>query len=185
MRMRSRRTGRPRIHDAYAGGMRHSGDVDAFVWDEPSVHPADGPVRATPVVSRDVRLPDGYARRRVVALAGLLAVVVAGMAVTHSDGRGLWPDIFYAAAFHLALIAVLPRVDTVVHGAAVLVWCTGIELLQITGWPALWALHVPLCRLLLGTGYDPVDLGAYALGVLLVLLVDRLLRAGRGLGDAA
>ncbi|OUD88416.1 hypothetical protein BC477_10490 [Clavibacter michiganensis subsp. michiganensis] len=66
------------------------------------------------------------------------------------------------------------------HGAAVLVWCTGIELLQITGWPALWALHVPLCRLLIGTGFDPVDLAAYAAGVLLVLLVDRLLRAGAG-----
>ncbi|KZC94146.1 MULTISPECIES: ribosomal maturation YjgA family protein [Clavibacter] len=163
--------------------MRHSGDVDAFVWDEPSMRPGDGAAGATPVVDRHMRLPDGHARRRVVALAGLLAVVVAGMVVTHSDGRGLWPDIFYAAAFHLALIAALPRVDTVVHGAAVLVWCTGIELLQITGWPALWALHVPLCRLLLGTGYDPVDLGAYALGVLLVLAVDRLLRIGRGLDD--
>jgi hypothetical protein len=75
------------------------------------------------------------------------------------------------------------RVDTVVHGAAVLVWCTGIELLQITGWPATWALHVPLCRLLLGTGYDPVDLAAYAMGVMLVLLVDRLLGFGRGVGD--
>ena len=164
--------------------MRHSGDVDAFVWDEPSMHPADGPVGAAPVVDRDVRLPDGHARRRITALTALLGVVIAGMVVTHGDGGGLWPDIFYAAAIHLALIAVMPRVDSVVHGAAVLVWCTGIELLQITGWPALWALHVPLCRLLLGTGYDPVDLGAYALGVLLVLSVDRLLGIGRGLDDA-
>ena len=165
--------------------MRHSGDVDAFVWDEPSSHPDDGPAGASPVVDRDVRLPDGHARRRIVSLAALLAVVLAGMAVTHSDGRGLWPDIFYAAAIHLALIAVLPRVDTVVHGAAVLVWCTGIELLQITGWPELWALHVPLCRLLIGTGFDPVDLASYAVGVLLVLLGDRLLRAGRGMGGVA
>ncbi|WP_445443219.1 ribosomal maturation YjgA family protein [Clavibacter sp. km1a] len=163
--------------------MRHSGDVDAFLWDEPPTRPGDGPVDAAPVVDRDVRLPDGHARRRVVALAALLAVVIAGMVVTHSDGRGLWPDLFYAAAIHLALIAVMPRVDTVVHGAAVLVWCTGIELLQITGWPAIWALHVPLCRLILGTGFDPLDLAAYALGVLLVLLVDRLLRVGRGMGD--
>ncbi|RIJ43364.1 DUF2809 domain-containing protein, partial [Clavibacter lycopersici] len=36
-------------------------------------------------------------------------------------------------------------------------------------------------RLLLGTGYDPVDLAAYAAGVLLVLLVDRLLQVGRGI----
>ncbi|WP_427796808.1 DUF2809 domain-containing protein [Clavibacter nebraskensis] len=129
--------------------MRHSGDVDAFVWDEPSMQPADGPADAAPVVDRDVRLPDGNARRRIVSLG--------------------------------ALIAVMPRVDTVVHGAAVLVWCTGIELLQITGWPEMWALHVPLCRLLLGTGYDPVDLAAYAAGVLLVLLVDRLLQVGRGI----
>jgi hypothetical protein len=163
--------------------MRHSGDVDAFLWDEPPTRPGDGPADAAPVVDRDMRLPDGHARRRVVALAALLAVVIAGMVVTHSDGRGLWPDLFYAAAIHLALIAVMPRVDTVVHGAAVLVWCTGIELLQITGWPAIWALHVPLCRLILGTGFDPLDLAAYALGVLLVLLVDRLLRVGRGIGD--
>ena len=70
---------------------------------------------------------------------GLLAVVVAGMAVTHSDGRGLWPDIFYAAAFHLALIAVLPRVDTVVLGGATTSGCiraTAIDLLQY-GWPGL------------------------------------------------
>jgi hypothetical protein len=163
--------------------MRHSGDVDAFLWDEPPTRPGDGPADAAPVVDRDIRLPDGHARRRVVALAALLAVVIAGMVVTHSDGRGLWPDLFYSAAIHLALIAVMPRVDTVVHGAAVLVWCTGIELLQITGWPAIWALHVPLCRLILGTGFDPLDLAAYALGVLLVLLVDRLLRVGRGIGD--
>ena len=162
--------------------MRHSGDVDAFVWDEPSMHPADGPASAAPVVDRDVRLPDGLARRRIVALTALLAVVIAGMVVTHSDGRGLWPDVFYAAAIHLALIAVMPRVDTVLHGAAVLVWCTGIELLQITGWPAIWALHVPLCRLLIGTGFDPVDLAAYAAGVLLMLLVDQLLRVGRDVG---
>jgi hypothetical protein len=163
--------------------MRHAGDVDAFVWDEPSMHHADGPAGAAPVVPRDASLPDGHARRRILALGSLLAVVVAGMVVTRSDGRGLWPDAFYAAAIHLALIASLPRVDTVVHGAAVLVWCTGIELLQITGWPATWALHVPLCRLLLGTGYDPVDLAAYAMGVMLVLLVDRLLGFGRGVGD--
>ncbi len=43
---------------------------------------------------------------------------------------------------------------------------------------------MPLCRLLIGTGFDPVDLAAYAAGVLLVLRVDRLLRAGRGIGDA-
>ncbi|MBM7025543.1 DUF2809 domain-containing protein [Clavibacter zhangzhiyongii] len=165
--------------------MRHSGDVDAFVWDEPSRRRADGAADPAPVVERHVRLPDGHARRRVVSLGALLAVVIAGMVVTHSDGRGLWPDVFYAAAIHLALIAVLPRVDSVVHGAAVLVWCTAVELLQITGWPAIWAVHVPLCRLLLGTGYDPVDLAAYAAGVLLVLLVDRLLRLGRGVGDVA
>lgn len=164
--------------------MRHSGDVDAFVWDEPSMHPADGPRSAAPVVDRQMRLPDGHARRRIVSLAALLVVVTAGMLVTHSDGRGLWPDIFYAAAIHLALIAAMPRVDSVVHGAAVLVWCTGVELLQITGWPAIWALHVPLCRLLIGTGFDPVDLAAYAAGVLLVLLADRLLRGTRGPGEA-
>ncbi|MBF4623060.1 DUF2809 domain-containing protein [Clavibacter sp. VKM Ac-2872] len=147
------------------------------------MHPADGPAGAAPVVDRQVRLPDGLARRRIVSLTALLAVVIAGMAVTHSDGRGLWPDVLYAAAIHLALIAVMPRVDSVVHGAAVLVWCTGVELLQITGWPAIWALHVPLCRLLIGTGFDPVDLAAYAAGVLLVLLADRLLRGGRGVGD--
>jgi hypothetical protein len=163
--------------------MRHSGDVDAFVWDEPWMHPADDPADAAPVVDRRVRLPDGHARRRVVALGALLAVVIAGMVVTHTDGRGVWPDVFYAAAFHVALIAALPRVDTIVHGAAVLVWCTGIELLQITGWPAIWALHLPLSRLLLGSGYDPVDLAAYASGVLLVLLVDGLLRVGRGAGE--
>ncbi|QGV65774.1 DUF2809 domain-containing protein [Clavibacter nebraskensis] len=145
------------------------------------MQPADGPADAAPVVDRDVRLPDGNARRRIVSLGALFAVVMAGMVVTHGDGRGLWPDVFYSAAMHLALIAVMPRVDTVVHGAAVLVWCTGIELLQITGWPEMWALHVPLCRLLLGTGYDPVDLAAYAAGVLLVLLVDRLLQVGRGI----
>ncbi|MDQ0744330.1 hypothetical protein QFZ62_001638 [Clavibacter sp. B3I6] len=171
--------------------MRHSGDVDAFLWDEPPTRPVDGPADgladgradAAPAHDRSVRLPDGHARRRVVALAALFAVVIAGMVVTHSDGRGLWPDVLYAAAIHLALIAVMPRVDTVVHGAAVLVWCTGIELLQITGQPATWALDAPLVRLVLGTGFDPVDLAAYALGVLLVLLVDRLLRSGRRLGD--
>ena len=164
--------------------MRHSGDVDAFVWDEPPVPTADRPADADPAVDRGVRLPDGHARRRVLALAALLAVVIAGMVVTRSDGRGLWPDVHYAAALHLALIAVMPRVDTVVHGAAVLVWCTGIELLQITGWPETWAAHVPVSRLLLGTGFDPLDLAAYALGVLAVLLVDRLPRVLRGPRDA-
>jgi hypothetical protein len=160
--------------------MRHSGDVDAFVWDEPSTGPARAHPPASPVAVRRVRLPDGHARRRIVALAALLAVVIAGTVVTHDDGRGLGPDVLYAAALHLALVALMPRVDAVVHGAAVLVWCTGIELLQITGLPARWAEDATLVPLLLGTGFDPLDLVAYAGGVLLVLLVDRLLRIGRG-----
>jgi hypothetical protein len=165
--------------------MRHSGDVDAFVWDEPSMGPTPGSPVEAPAGARAVRplrLPDGRARRRLVALVALVAVVIGGMVVTHGDGRGLGPDVLYAAALHLALIALMPRVDPVVHGAAVLVWCTGVELLQITGWPAMWAQDAPLVPLLIGTAFDPLDLAAYALGVLLVLLVDRLLRIGRDVG---
>ena len=61
--------------------------------------------------------------------------------------------------------------------------CAAIELFQATGVPAELAQQWPLVRLVLGTTFVPVDLLAYAAGVVLAALADAVLSRTRPAGQ--
>ncbi|GIG20855.1 hypothetical protein Cch01nite_15790 [Cellulomonas chitinilytica] len=115
-------------------------------------------------------------RSRAV-LAGVAAlVVVAGVAVARL-GDGPWADpagdALYAALVYLLVLLVAPRVSPWVAAGVATAFCTAVELLQLTGVPAVLVGHVPVLRYALGTTFNAVDLVVYAAAATVAALVDR------------
>ena len=108
----------------------------------------------------------------------VLPVIVLGLA-SRFGGAGLAADIsggvFYAVLVYLVLTLLRPRAVPAANAAGALVLCVLIELLQLTGIPADLARSLPPIRLVLGTGFAPLDLLAYGLGAALALGADMLL----------
>ncbi|MBV1778317.1 DUF2809 domain-containing protein [Paeniglutamicibacter sp. ABSL32-1] len=121
-----------------------------------------------------------HGARRLAAAALVPPVVAAGLA-SRFLGAGLPADlsggVFYAVLIYLLLTVLRPRAAALSIAAAALVLCVLIELLQLTGIPADLARAFPPVRLVLGTGFAPLDLLAYAIGSALALGADVL--AGR------
>jgi hypothetical protein len=118
-------------------------------------------------------------RRRLVPALACVLTLVAGLTVAGSDlvVADKLGDLLYAvlAAFGVWLLAPRARAVVVIGGAAG-AWCLAVELLQLTEVPAAAAEVTPLARLVLGSGFDAWDLPAYAVGVLVALVVVRLSR---------
>ncbi|WP_411734083.1 DUF2809 domain-containing protein [Paeniglutamicibacter sp.] len=118
--------------------------------------------------------------RRLAAVALVLPVVAAGLA-SRFLGAGLPADlaggVLYAVLIYVLLTALRPRATAVSNAAIALVLCVLIELLQLTSIPADLARAFGPFRLVLGTGFAPLDLAAYAIGAALALGADVL--AGR------
>lgn len=93
---------------------------------------------------------------------------MAGSDLTVADKLG---DLLYAALATFGVWLLAPRAPAVVLGGVAAAWCLAVELLQLTGLPAAAAEVTPLARLVLGRGFDAFDLPAYALGVLVALVV--------------
>nr|WP_201470493.1 DUF2809 domain-containing protein [Microbacterium hydrocarbonoxydans] len=112
------------------------------------------------------RGPGDTARRRRLLVAAAL-VIAAGL-LTHLMGSGPLADragdVLYAVMIYLVIAIAFPRASVVVLGAGALAVCALIEVSQLTGLPALWAQSFWPVRLVLGVGFDPVDLVAYAVG---------------------
>ncbi|KRE38894.1 hypothetical protein ASG73_00540 [Janibacter sp. Soil728] len=102
---------------------------------------------------------------RVLSASCLAAVVVAGLAVqlvrqlAWADAAG---SVLYAMAACFA-ISVLWRGRPAAVAGAAFVACVLVELAQLTGIPA----RLPALSLLLGSGFDPRDIGWYAVGSVL------------------
>lgn len=112
----------------------------------------------------------------VVLVSGL--VVHASDAVPFGDKAG---DLLYAALVALGVWFLVPWVRPWLLAAVAGGWCLAVELLQLTRLPDAAAEVTPLSRLVLGSGFDPLDLVAYAVGVALVVVlvvVARRLTAG-------
>jgi uncharacterized protein DUF2809 len=115
-------------------------------------------------------------RVRYAALAAVTIVV--GLAV-HLHGRALPPaardvlgDALWAMMATWIIGAIAPAVRPWRRGAVALAWCFLVEFSQLVHLPALDALRRTLPgHLLLGSGFDPRDLVAYAAGVLTAVLV--------------
>jgi hypothetical protein len=121
----------------------------------------------------------GRARARYAALAGL--TIAAGLAVHLAGGRAptsAWRDILGDALWAAMILwwigVALPRAQPAARAAAALAICFAVEFSQLLHAPWLDAWRGSgVGRLVLGSGFDPRDLGAYTAGVLVAALLDR------------
>lgn len=112
----------------------------------------------------------GNRRRRGWLLVAAALTVTVGLATHFLGGDPLADfagDALYAVLVYLVLAFVFPRTSVLVVGLITLGICTLIELFQLTGLPAVWAESLWPIRLVLGAGFDPLDLVAYAVGAAL------------------
>ncbi len=122
---------------------------------------------------RATRTPTGVAEgtlgtvSRTVPLVSAALVLVLGLAVHASSlpGADKLGDALYAALVVVGVWVLVPTAPLRVLAVAGLGWCWAVELLQLTPVPAAAAAAFPPARLVLGAGFDPLDLVAYAAGV--------------------
>jgi hypothetical protein len=119
-------------------------------------------------------------RARATYLALALATIVFGLGV-HSYGGVLRPGLrdFVGDALWAVMImwwvgAIAPGASRRIRILAALVICFGVEASQLYHTATLDALRTTVVgQLVLGSGFDPRDLVAYTLGVLIAGLIDR------------
>jgi hypothetical protein len=111
----------------------------------------------------------------VVTIAIGLFVHLRG-AMLQSDVRDVLGDALWAMMIAWWIGALAPRVAPTRRGVAALAICFAVEASQRVHTPTLDAIRgTTPGHLVLGSGYDPRDLVAYAAGVLAAVLVERLL----------
>ena len=121
------------------------------------------------------------ARGKYVALA--LATIVAGLWVHRSAPLGpVTRDVTGDALWGMMIAwwvgAAAPRARLLTRGAVALGICFVVEFSQLIHGAQLDALRrTTLGHLVLGSGFDPRDLLAYALGVGAAVLIERAWRA--------
>ena len=77
---------------------------------------------------------------------------------------------------HLRGTALAPRARLAIRSAAAYVVCAGVEVSQLYHTPTLDAVRATMLgHLVLGSGFDPRDLVAYAVGVGLAALLESTL----------
>lgn len=123
-------------------------------------------------------------RRRIVAAVAAAVTVAAGLAVHRFAPDGAPSDIagdaLYALLVYLLAVAVVPRCAVWVPAVVAWVWCTVIELFQLTGLPLAWGDGFPPIMLVLGTVFDARDLIVYTVTVLVAATADRFSGAAPG-----
>lgn len=119
-------------------------------------------------------------RIRIRYLALALTTIVIGLAVhwgtatMSPSARDVLGDALWAAMVVWLVSAAAPTARLTARSAAALVICVVVELSQLYHAPALDALRATTGgRLVLGSGFDPRDLLAYAGGVCAAAIVDR------------
>jgi len=116
-------------------------------------------------------------RRRRIALAlAVPAVVVVGLLAHRVGGAALEfaADALYTVLVYLLLAVGFPRARRIPVAAVAIGISASIELLQLTGLPARLADAVPVSALVLGTGFQWLDLLAYLVGGAAAAAVDGL-----------
>lgn len=102
----------------------------------------------------------------------LLHLLGAALGATAQDIAG---DALWAAMMVWWVALLLPLRDWRVRGAIAYGICVAVETSQLVHTPWLDALRATtLGHLVLGSDFDSRDLAAYAIGVLLALLLERL-----------
>ena len=86
------------------------------------------------------------------------------------------PDALWATMVTWWAGSLAPRARPAVRGVVAYAICLGIEVSQLYHAPAVDAVRATLVgRLVLGSGFDPRDLAAYAIGVASAVLLDMAL----------
>jgi hypothetical protein len=141
-----------------------------------------------PSVARDLRFssrgnPVSTSRLRLTYLACALATIVAGLAVSRA-GHALPPafrdklgDAFWAAMIVWWTGVAAPRAVLWQRAVVAVGVCFAVEISQLYHAPTIDALRsTTLGHLVLGNGFDVIDLAAYAAGVLAAVILERLVR---------
>ena len=118
------------------------------------------------------------ARAPYVALA--LATIAVGLAVhrgrvpSSAAARDVLGDALWAVMMTWWVSAAAPGASLRARAAAALAICLAVEAIQLWRTPALDALRATTAgHLVLGSGFDPRDLAAYAAGVLAAVALER------------
>lgn len=177
--------------ESFADGVQAGGDHDfllalpsprsiaAVSSDRDGRDVAERPPSHSPCVYRmpawlRIRLP--YVALAVATIAIGLAVHIGGRAVLDRIVRDVTGDALWAMMMAWWLGAVAPASRISVRGAAALAVCFAVEFSQLYRAPTLDALRATLLgHLVLGSGFDPRDLLAYTVGVVMAVLAERAL----------
>ncbi|TXK10819.1 DUF2809 domain-containing protein [Microbacterium saccharophilum] len=81
-------------------------------------------------------------------------------------------DALYVVVVWALVVILAPRLPALAVAGIVLVWCTAVELFQLTGLPDAWGAAFTPIMLVLGTVFDPRDLLIYAVATVVLLAVD-------------
>jgi hypothetical protein len=120
-------------------------------------------------------------RTRLRYLVLVVTTIAIGLAVHWSSAalnpaaRDILGDALWAAMMVWIVSVVTPAARLTARSAAALAICFAVELSQLYHTPALDALRETTAgHLVLGSGFDPRDLIAYAVGVCAVALLERM-----------
>lgn len=114
-------------------------------------------------------------------MIGALLVVVGLFVHTQTEwfpgnARDVLGDALWATMLACWISALSPHLPATVRYLTALLACFGVELSQLWHAAALdYARSFSFGRLVLGSGFDPRDFLAYALGVLIFVAIDRFL----------
>jgi hypothetical protein len=125
-------------------------------------------------------------RIRLIAIAAASGFLALGLVIRVSTGSGEDIDgtgaltqysgtALYASMIYAGVFLVFPDVRPSVAGAAAITFCWLVEFLQLTGVPSELSERNLLARLVLGVEFDAVDLAWYAVGVLPLVVLHRVI----------
>ena len=123
-------------------------------------------------------------RARLNYIVAAIATIVVGL-VVHLPGAALGRvtrDVLGDALWAMMIVwwagALAPRARLLVRSAAAYAVCAVVEVSQLYHAPTLDAIRATQAgHLVLGSGFDPRDLAAYALGVTVAALIAVMARA--------
>jgi hypothetical protein len=124
-------------------------------------------------MSAELRVRGAYAALAIATIAVGLAVHLGGVPMP-PVARDIVGDALWAAMLTWWISALVPRMALGARAALALAACFAVEVSQLYHTPALDAVRgTRLGHLVLGSGFDPRDFAAYALGVLGAAALER------------
>ena len=136
------------------------------------------------IAIKPMSIPPGSSKRYValgtaIVLTGLLVHFVGGS--IPAAARDILGDALWATMMACWVSAIVPRQMRAVRVTIALAVCWAVEASQLWRAPFLeYARGTWIGPLVLGSGFDPRDLVAYMVGVLMFAVLDRWMTSERG-----